>query len=177
LTGALGTQSRELSTLFSTGAGIWSIGVNAVGPLFDAGRSAARTDQAIARARQAAADYEKTAQTAFREVSDALSNVRLAADTEQDLAQRVEYARNSLRLATMRYESGYSAYLEVLDAQRTLNDAQLTLLRNRQAFLGFTVDLMNALGGGWVPGAVAPAAAGNAMGETGSTDSVASIVR
>jgi outer membrane protein, multidrug efflux system len=177
LTGALGTQSRELSTLFSTGAGIWSIGVNAVGPLFDAGRSAARTDQAIARARQAAADYEKTAQTAFREVSDALSNVRLAADTEQDLAQRVEYARNSLRLATMRYESGYSAYLEVLDAQRTLNDAQLALVRNRQAFLGFTVDLMNALGGGWVPDAAAPDAVRNAVGGTGPTDSVASTVR
>jgi len=42
-----------------------------------------------------------------------------------------------------------SAYLEVLDAQRTLNDAQLLLVRNRQAFLAYTVDLMNALGGGW----------------------------
>jgi multidrug efflux system outer membrane protein len=151
LTGSLGTQSRELGTLFSAGAGIWSIGVAAIGPLLDAGRSAARTDQAIARARQAAADYEKTAQTAFREVSDALSNVRLSADAEHDLSDRVDYARNSLRLATMRYESGYSAYIEVLDAQRTLNDAQLALVRNRQSFLAFTVDLMNALGGGWVP--------------------------
>jgi multidrug efflux system outer membrane protein len=88
---------------------------------------------------------------AFREVSDALSNVRLAAEAEQDLATRVEEARNGLRLATMRYERGYSAYLEVLDAQRTLNDAQLAFVRNRQALLGFTVDLMNALGGGWTP--------------------------
>ena len=88
-------------------------------------------------------------QTAFREVSDALSNVAAAADTEQDLAARVDYARNSLRLATQRYEAGYSAYLEVLDAQRTLNDAQLALVRNRQSFLTFTADLMNALGGGW----------------------------
>jgi len=90
-------------------------------------------------------------QNAFREVADALSNVRLAADAEQDLRERVDQARNTLRLATLRYESGYSAYLEVLDAQRTLNDAQLALVRNRQSFLGFSVDLMNALGGGWVP--------------------------
>ncbi|MGZ9006189.1 MAG: TolC family protein, partial [Burkholderiales bacterium] len=64
----------------------------------------------------------------------------------------VEYARNSLRLSTLRYESGYSAYLEVLDAQRTLNEAQLALARNRQIYLLYTVDLMNALGGGWIAG-------------------------
>jgi multidrug efflux system outer membrane protein len=151
LTGALGSQSRELSTLFATGAGIWSISVGAVGPILDWGRYAARTEQAEARARQAAAAYEKTAQTAFREVADALSNVRLAADTETDLRERVDQAANTLRLANMRYRSGYSAYLEVLDAQRTLNEAQLALARNRQQYLVFTVDLMNALGGGWTP--------------------------
>jgi outer membrane protein, multidrug efflux system len=95
--------------------------------------------------------YEKTAQTAFREVADALSNVRLTAESEQDLTVRVEQARNTLRLARMRYDAGYSAYLEVLDAQRTLNDAQLALARNRQVYLASTVDLMNALGGGWTP--------------------------
>jgi multidrug efflux system outer membrane protein len=151
LTGAFGFQSRELSTLFSPGAKIWSIGVDALGPILDWGRYQARTEQAEARARQAALTYEKTAQTAFREVSDALSNVRYSAEAEQDLRERVDQARNALRLSTLRYESGYSAYLEVLDAQRTLNDAQLALVRNRQQYLAFTVDLMNALGGGWVP--------------------------
>lgn len=149
LTGALGVQSQTLSTLFSGGAGIWSVGLDVVGPIIDWGRYAARTQQAEARARQAAATYEKTAQTAFREVADALSNVRLAADAEQDLRTRVDRAGNTLKLATQRYESGYSAYIEVLDAQRTLNDAQLALARNRQAYLAYTVDLMNALGGGW----------------------------
>ncbi len=149
LTGALGVQSQELSTLFSAGAGIWSVGLGVVAPVIDGGRYAARTQQAEARARQAAAAYEKTAQTAFREVSDALSNVRLSAEAEQDLRDRVERAQNTLRLATLRYEAGYSGYLEVLDAQRTLNDAQLALVRNRQSYLAYTVDLMNALGGGW----------------------------
>ena len=107
--------------------------------------------QAEARASQAAATYENTAQTAFREVADALSNVRLAADAESDLRERVDRAGNTLKLANMRYTSGYSAYIEVLDAQRTLNDAQLALVRNRQQYLAFSVDLMNALGGGWAP--------------------------
>lgn len=151
LTATLGAQSTELGNLISTGAGLWSIGLGAIGPIFDSGRYVARTEQAEARARQAAIAYEQTVEEAFREVSDALSNVRLAAEAEQDLATRVEQARNGLRLATMRYERGYSAYLEVLDAQRTLNEAQLAFVRNRQAFLGFTVDLMNALGGGWTP--------------------------
>lgn len=149
LTGALGTQSRELTSLFSAGAGIWSVGVNAIGPIVDWGRYAARTAQAEARARQAALAYEKAAEAAFREVADALSNVALAGDAETDLQQRVEYAAGTVRLATLRYDAGYSAYLEVLDAQRTLNEAQLALVRNRQAYLGYTVDLMNALGGGW----------------------------
>lgn len=149
LTTALGLQSAQLGTLLANGAHIWSFGLNVAGPIFDAGLYAARTEQAEARARQAAVNYEQTVENAFREVSDALSNVRLAADAEVDLTERVEQARNSLRLATMRYEAGYSAYLEVLDARRTLNDAQLALLRNRQAFLGYTVDFIYALGGGW----------------------------
>ncbi|MCC6535294.1 MAG: efflux transporter outer membrane subunit [Burkholderiales bacterium] len=151
LTGSLGLHSAELSNLLSVGAASWSFGLAVLGPIFDAGRYAARTEQAEARARQAAIRYEQSVETAFREVADALSNVQLAADAEQDLRERVERAGNSLKLATLRYEAGYSAYLEVLDAQRTLNEAQLALVRNRQAFLGFTVDLMNALGGGWAP--------------------------
>jgi multidrug efflux system outer membrane protein len=149
LTAAAGSQSAELSNLFSSGAGIWSVGLGVAGPVLDWGRYAARTEQAEARARQSALAYEQVVRNAFREVSDALSNVRIAADAETDYHTRVEQAQNTLRLATQRYESGYSAYLEVLDAQRTLNSAQLALALNRRAFLGYTVDLMSALGGGW----------------------------
>lgn len=149
LTASLGLQSDNLAHILSPGAEIWSIGVGLIGPVIDWGRYAARTEQAEARARQSAILYGQALRTAFREVSDALSNVGLAAQTEQDLAARVDYADKSLRLATQRYEAGYSAYLEVLDAQRTLNDAKLALVRNRQSLLTFTVDLMNALGGGW----------------------------
>ena len=89
---------------------------------------------------------------AFRDVSDALSNVRRANESDAQLKDLVTQADKALHLAQLRYEHGYSAYLEVLDAERTLNDARLQLIRNRQAYLGFTVDLMNALGGGWKEG-------------------------
>jgi outer membrane protein, multidrug efflux system len=151
LTGSLGLQSGDLDTLFKPGAKVWSLGAGLLGPVLDGGRYRARTQQAEAQALQAEADYQRTVETAFREVSDALSNVRLAADTERDLREHLDQSRNAFRLATQRYERGYSAYLEVLDAQRTLNDAQLLFIRNRQAYLSYTVDLMNALGGGWVP--------------------------
>jgi multidrug efflux system outer membrane protein len=149
LTAALGVQSDNLSHLITAGAGVWSLGIGLAGPVLDWGRYAARTEAAEARARQAGIGYQQAVQTAFREVSDALSNVERAASTEGDLAVRVSQADNALRLANQRYEAGYSAYLEVLDAQRTLNDAQLALMRNRLALLTFTVDLISALGGGW----------------------------
>lgn len=149
LTGSLGTQSSELGSLFDSGTQIWSIGAGLIGPIIDGGRYAARTEQAEARARQAEAAYQRAVEVAFRDVSDALSNVRLAADAETDLALSVEQARGALELAQRRYDAGYSAYLEVLDAQRTLNGALLSFIRNRQAYLSYTVDLMNALGGGW----------------------------
>ena len=102
-----------------------------------------------AQARQAEAAYQRAVETAYREVADGLSNLRGAAETEVDLKQRVEVARHAVRLAQSRYDRGYSAYLEVLDAQRTLNEALLAFIRNRQAYLSYSVDLMNALGGGW----------------------------
>ncbi len=151
LTASLGRASPELSNLFASNSSIWSVGAGLLGPILDGGRYAARTDQAIAQAKQAEATYQRAIENAFHDVADALSNVRLAADQETDLADRVAQARNALRLAQLRYDRGYSAYLEVLDAQRTLNDAQLAFIRNRQAYLSFTVDLMNSLGGGWTP--------------------------
>jgi len=149
LTGSYGAQSPELDSLFSAGSTVWSLGANLLGPILDGGRYRARTEQSEAQARQAEAVYQRAVENAFRDVSDALSNVKSAADSEADLAVRLDASRNALRLAQRRYEQGYSAYLEVLDAQRTLNDAQLTFIRNRQAYLSYTVDLMNSLGGGW----------------------------
>ena len=126
--------------------------MNLLFPIFDAGKYSARTEQAEARQKQAVANYQKTAQTAYREVSDALSNIRQTIAAEQDLRNALTAARDALRIAQSRYNAGYSAFLDVLDAQRNVNDAELALARNRQAQLTYSVDLIKALGGGWTPG-------------------------
>ncbi|HEY7241927.1 MAG TPA: efflux transporter outer membrane subunit [Burkholderiales bacterium] len=149
LTALLGVQSAELGNLIARNGGVWSVGAGVAGPIFDAGRRQARVEQTQARREQALAGYQRSIETAFREVSDALVNVGESAATEEELWVRLQAARNALDLSNVRYESGYSPYLEVLDAQRTANDAELAFVRNRQARLAFTVDLMKALGGGW----------------------------
>jgi len=151
LTGLLGFQSNELHNLIDGGHKVWNVGGSLLGPVFDAGLYAARTRQAEAQAHQAEAAYQRAVENAFRDVQDALSNIELAAKEEVDLADAVRQTRDSLRLSQLRYENGYSAYLEVLDAQRALNNQQLAYIRNRQNYLSFTVDLINALGGGWTP--------------------------
>ncbi len=149
LTSYAGGQSSALSTVLSSGANIWSLGFGVGLPIFDSGRFAARKQAAEARQQQAVAGYQRAVEAAFREVADALTNVQQSAAAEPDLQQRVTVARNALRLARVRYESGYSGYLEVLDAQRAANEAELGFVRNRQSRLSASIDLMKALGGGW----------------------------
>ena len=151
LTGQAGGQSAELGDLLTSGAKIWTVGFGLALPLFDAGRRSARVDQARARTEQAVAGYQRAVETGFREVADALVNVQQTGDSEAELKARLDAARAALELSTLRYEKGYSPYLEVLDAQRNANDAELAFVRNRQARLAFSVDLMKALGGGWQP--------------------------
>ncbi len=149
LTGLVGGDSLSMSNLLSAPARIWSMGGTVTLPVVDWGRYQARTEQATARQQQAAATYEKAVQGAFRDVADALSNLQQARASEADYAERATRARERLRLARLRYQSGYSGFLEVLDGERSTNDAELAEVRNRQAVLVYSVDLMRALGGGW----------------------------
>ena len=153
LTGSAGSQSGAFTDLLVAGSRIWSLGFGISLPIFDAGRIAARTEQAEARQRQSLASYQKALEAAFRETADALTNVEWTGAVEADLQTRLAAARDALEISRTRYQAGYSGYLEVLDAQRTANDAELALARNRQARLAYSVDLMKALGGGWTPGA------------------------
>lgn len=149
LTGGLGAESKDLSSLFSGGARTWNLGLGLVLPIFDAGANEARVDQATARQKQALAAWQKAVQTAFKEVNDALVGLRENAEGEAAQDARVAAAEQALKLAQDRYEAGYSGFLEVLDAQRTVNDARLAHIATRQSRLAATVDLFKALGGGW----------------------------
>jgi len=151
LTGFGGGESTTLANAVNGGSSIWSLGLGVSMPLLDWGRYRGLTDAAIARQHQATAVYQQSVETAFREVADALSSVRSTASAERDYQASVDAARRALRLSRMRYDAGYSPYLEVLDAQRQANLSEIAALRNRQALLSATVDLMKSLGGGWTP--------------------------
>lgn len=149
LTGSVGSESKILSDLFSAGSGTWSLGLGALMPILDFGRTSARVDQAKALNQQSLIAWQNSLQTAYKEVRDAL--VSLREDGEAETAQniRVDSARKALEVSRLRYEAGHSGYLEVLDAQRTHNDAVTTMITMRQARLGASIDLFKALGGGW----------------------------
>lgn len=151
LTGSYGGQSEASKNLYADAARIWSVGPSVHLPIFDAGKYRARTRQAEARQRLSAAAYQKAVETAFREVADALTNLEQTNAAVNDTQAKVDAARNALRLSRLRYATGYSGYLDVLDAQRTANSAELALVQNRQAQLSYSIDLMKALGGGWSP--------------------------
>lgn len=151
LTANLGGESLELKDVLKSAARIWTGGLSLNLPIFDAGKLDARVDQATAKQKQTLASYEGAIQNAFREVNDALVNLRQYTEREQALYQAQQSAKKALEISENRYQSGYSSYIDVLDAQRSYNDAGLAYVQSRQARLTASVDLFKALGGGWKP--------------------------
>lgn len=149
LTGFFGGESLELGDILKSAARIWSGGVALNLPIFDSGRLNSRIDQASAQQKQLLASYEGSVQSAFTEVSDALVNLRQYTEREAALDKSQQAAKEVLRISENRYKAGYTAYLDVLDAQRVHNDAALSFIQSRQSRLTATVDLFKALGGGW----------------------------
>ena len=148
LTGLLGGQSPELGTLLGSGHA-WSIQAGLLGPIFNAGRLRNQRRVAIAQFEAARAVYERSVTAALGEVStDLVSNEKLA-EAEAQRAKAVDADREAVRLATLRYESGFSAYFEVLDAQEQLFSAETSTVQIRRDRLIALVDLYRALGGGW----------------------------
>ena len=148
LTAGLGSSSPSLQGLFDSGSGSWSFAPQLVQPIFDAGRNRANLNVSEVRKDIAVADYEKTIQTAFREVADALA----ARDYlgEQVAAQRAaqDAQADRLRLLQLRQENGVASSLDVLDAQRELFSAQQSLVQTRLQRTTRAIDLYRALGGG-----------------------------
>jgi multidrug efflux system outer membrane protein len=148
LIGALGTASADLDGLFAPGSLAWRYGPTISVPIFDAGRNRNNLSLAEARRELAVAAYEKTVQTAFREVADALSAQKWLAEQVRIQQATVAVESERARLAKLRYDSGAAAFLEVLDAQRDLLSAEQQLVQTRRALLSSRVRLYAALGGG-----------------------------
>ena len=149
LTTSIGTVSTEFSGLFDQGSKAWSFTPVLSLPLFDGGRNVANLDSAKAGLEIAAAQYDKSIQTAFREVADALAS--RATLGEQVRAQRAQTKAESIRLqlSVLRYRNGVASALDLLDAQRALFSSQQAAVATRLLQLQSQVALYQALGGGW----------------------------
>lgn len=128
---------------------IWSLGGSVLAPIFAGGRLTAQVDASAARRDQAASAYRGAVLTAFEEVETALSGVTRYAEQVERLHNRRTILQRSVVLATDRYQGGYAAYLEQLDAQRNLYSTELDAISVRQSQLENIVTLYRALGGGW----------------------------
>jgi multidrug efflux system outer membrane protein len=153
-----GAGNLVLSTALARPEVIFSLGASVLGPIFDGGRLRAQERVATARRDQAAYAYRRAALVAFREVDDSLVGVRRTGEQADALAAQATASRGALENATNRYRAGYSAYLEQLDAQRTLLTAELSLVQARADRLTSYVALYQAMGGGWTPAEVAAVA-------------------
>jgi multidrug efflux system outer membrane protein len=149
LTANGGSASSALSDLFQAGSYGWTFVPQITLPIFDMGRRRAGVETARAGRDIAVAQYERTIQSAFREVSDALAGQ--ATFNEQLRAQRAVAAAESerFRLSDLRYRSGTASYLDLLDAQRSLFAAQQAAVQANLQRLQNQVALYRVLGGGW----------------------------
>ena len=149
LTASVGTVSNELSGLFKGGSWAFSIAPQLALPLFDAGRNQATLESARAGREIAVAQYERSIQSAFREVADALAGEATLQD--QLNAQRTQAQADSKRfeLSDLRYRNGVASYLDLLDTQRSLFASEQSLVQTRLLRLQNQVALYRVLGGGW----------------------------
>ncbi len=148
LTGLLGFASTALSGLFADDSFTWTAGANAAVPIFDFGRNAGNLDLARVRSDLQVANYERTVQTAFREVADALAARRFLAEQLAAQQRALAAQRDRAELATLRYRNGVAGYIEVLDAERELFAAEQVVVQTRRQQLSNAVALYVALGGG-----------------------------
>ena len=148
LTAGIGTISKELSGLFKSGSDSWGFSPQITLPIFTAGRNRAGLAAAKADRDIYLAQYEKTIQAAFREVADALAQRGAVEDQVTAQQALVDAAAATYRLAEARYLQGVDSQLTVLDAQRSLYAAQHGLIGLRLARFNNALMLYKALGGG-----------------------------
>jgi multidrug efflux system outer membrane protein len=149
LTGFYGYQSVALSDLFTSASRTWQFGPAVSMPLFTGGALRGNLKLAQARFEEAVAQYQKTVQNSFREVSDSLIAYQRTREFRARQEENTQAHRNAADLANIRYEGGVTSYLEVLYNEQELFSAELSLAQARLNELLSVVQLYRALGGGW----------------------------
>jgi multidrug efflux system outer membrane protein len=169
LTGALGLASDDLSDLFKSSAGTYTAAAGIAGPLFTAGFLENQLRGAEAAERRAVDEYRQSVLTALREAEDALVTRTTTIDEAEAQTRQVNELTRYAGYAQQRYDNGYVGFLEVLDAERDLFDAELQQVRLAAARYASVIAIYKAFGGGWVEiaettadGADAPDATPNA---------------
>ncbi len=149
LTAEAGYQSSALTSLFTGPAGLWSFGGQLAQPIFTAGQLRSNLRLTEAQQQDLLLNYQQDIQLAFQEVSNALIAYRKGQEFREQQALLTEAARDTVRLANVRYRGGVTSYLEVLDSDTRYFNAQIALAQAQLAERLALVQLYNALGGGW----------------------------
>ncbi len=157
LTGLAGFVSGDLDALFNSENETWSAGANALGTIFTGGRVSGGVQQAEAAQKEALQRYLQAIQVAFREVNDALIETQKTREEQAAQGRRVDALEIYERLARKRYDNGYSSYIEVLDAERSLFNAELSYVQSQSGVFIGLINTYKAMGGGWVTAAEATA--------------------
>ncbi len=150
LTGIFGWSSTDLSMLFSGPSQTWNWAGTFTAPIFTGGSILGNYKAIQAFREQALLRYEKAIQNAFREVDDALVDQKHTREQLISQQRQVEALRDYASIARLRYENGYTSYIEVLDAERSLFNAELSYTETQGALFQALVDLYKAMGGGWI---------------------------
>jgi NodT family efflux transporter outer membrane factor (OMF) lipoprotein len=165
-----GFESSSMTTLLNGPSGLWSLGLSAVGTVFDVGRRRALTDQARSAYDSQVANYRQTVLNGFQQVEDNLAAVRILENEAQVQDQAVVAAQRSLDLSITRYKGGVTSYLEVITAQNAALTDEVTAVNILGRRMANTVLLIQALGGGWDRSSLPerPECCGKLVSSTGS---------
>ena len=142
-------QDDALSGLLDNPLRLWSVGGSILAPLLNRQALNAQVDISMSQRNQALYGYEKTVRSAFGEVNDSLDAISRYQEQLAFLQGQEQVAQETLRIAQNRNHNGYSSYLDVLDAQRTLFSTQLSVVQVKNNLLLAQIDLYRSLGGGW----------------------------
>jgi outer membrane protein, multidrug efflux system len=150
LTGAFGWSSSDLSDLFKDSSKVWSYGGSLTAPIFSGGAIRGQNKVAQAVQKETLLNYLKTVQNAFKEVDDSLSNQKRSREQLEAQKMQVDALRDYARIARARFDNGYTSYIEVLDAERSLFDAELSYSQTQGTLFTDLIGLYKTMGGGWV---------------------------